>query len=129
MGQRIRIASLWLAFGWMATIFYFSSQSYIPTPYLFTNQDKLFHLLIYGLLGVLFLLSFRYRSPGYSRKQIMTAVMLASLYGMSDELHQSFVPGREADLLDWLADTTGALVAVLILATLVKKRPQPAQQS
>lgn len=43
------------------------------------------------------------------------AVLLASLYGVSDEVHQAFVPGRSADLLDWLADTAGAAVAVSLV--------------
>jgi VanZ family protein len=43
------------------------------------------------------------------------AVLLASLYGVSDEAHQAFVPGRSADAVDWLADTVGALAAVTLL--------------
>ena len=39
-------------------------------------------------------------------------------YGISDEFHQSFVPGRTPDVLDWLADTSGALLAALLLAWL-----------
>lgn len=121
MADKICITSRWLAAAWMATIFYVSSLPFIPTPNLFSNQDKLFHLVVYGILGVLLLLSFRYKSPGYTGLQITLAVTLASLYGISDEIHQSFVPGRELELLDWLADTLGALSATFILAFIVKK--------
>ncbi len=121
MTQRIRRVSLSLAIGWMATIFFLSSQPNLPTPYLFHNQDKLFHFAAYGVLGVLLLMSFRYKIPGYTGLQITMAVVLASLYGISDEIHQTFVPGRDAEVLDWAADTLGALTAVLILALIVKK--------
>lgn len=128
MSRNLRRVSLWLAIGWMATIYYASSQPFIPTPNLFSNQDKLFHLIVYGILGVLLLLSCRYTSPGYSGIQITRTVVIASLYGISDELHQSFVPGRELELIDWLADTLGALIAVLVLALLVNKRLKPASK-
>ncbi len=47
--------------------------------------------------------------------RVSVAVLIASLYGVSDEFHQSFV-GRDATVQDWLADTVGAmLMAALIL--------------
>ncbi len=122
MAQTIRTISLWLAIGWMVTLFFLSSQSHLPTPDLFAYQDKLFHTLAYGMLGVLLLMSFRYEAPSYTGIQIALAAGIASLYGISDEVHQSFVPGREADIFDWVADTVGALTAVLILAFIVKKK-------
>lgn len=51
------------------------------------------------------------RTPG----RVSVALLIASLYGVSDEFHQSFV-GRDATVQDWLADTVGAmLMAALIL--------------
>jgi VanZ family protein len=35
---------------------------------------------------------------------------IASVYGITDEFHQSFVPGRDANIWDWLADTIGACI-------------------
>lgn len=68
--------------------------------------DKLYHAVNFGILaGLLYLATGR----------AWLAVLLASLYGVSDELHQAYVPGRSSDVTDWLADTTGALLAVLIL--------------
>ena len=51
-------------------------------------------------------------------------VIIASIYGMFDEIHQMFVPGRSAEFLDWLADFGGSLVAVLITSYLIKKFKQ-----
>lgn len=50
------------------------------------------------------------------------AVVLASLYGVSDELHQIFVPGRTCDPLDWLVDTIAALLAAMLVSAFVSWR-------
>jgi len=68
--------------------------------------DKLYHAGNFGVLAALL-----YLATG----RVWLAVLLASLYGVSDEVHQAFVPGRSADAADWLADTAGALVAVGLL--------------
>lgn len=53
---------------------------------------------------------------------------IASAYGISDELHQSFVPGRDCNVWDWLADTLGAIIgAGLVMVSARKwKVPPPA---
>lgn len=73
----------------------------------FQGGDKVAHFSVYGLLGTLLC---RALAPGW--RGAAFALVLASLFGASDEWHQSFVPGREADVLDWLADTSGAALAV-----------------
>ena len=65
--------------------------------------DKLYHAGNFGVLGILL-----YLATG----RVYLAVLLASLYGVSDEVHQAYVPGRSADMLDWVADTVGAGVGV-----------------
>ncbi len=52
----------------------------------------------------------------------IVSVLFCSLYGLSDEWHQSFVPGRDASLGDWLADTIGAVLAATAIFRL--SRPQ-----
>lgn len=69
--------------------------------------DKLYHAVNFGILAALL-----YLATG----RAWLAVLLASLYGVSDEIHQSFVPGRSSDMTDWLADTVGALSAVLVVS-------------
>lgn len=49
-------------------------------------------------------------------KLICLAVAIASLYGITDEIHQIFVPGRFCDPLDWMTDTAGALLGAATMA-------------
>ncbi|MBE0435524.1 MAG: VanZ family protein, partial [Methylomicrobium sp.] len=45
----------------------------------------------------------------------VVSLIFCSLYGISDEWHQSFVDGRSSDVYDWIADTIGAAIALFIL--------------
>ncbi len=119
--MRLQRISLGLAVAWMAFIFYLSSQSSLPTPELFSQQDKILHAVFYGILATLLLASFKPGITGYKKIHSLLAALGASLYGISDEIHQSFVAGRDADFLDWLADTTGAVVAIVLVSYLAKK--------
>jgi hypothetical protein len=137
--------SLWLALAWMAGIFYLSHQPTLDMPSLFANQDKVMHFGAYGLLGILLLgampvggvglrcaqpnlrdrpnlrgMSGSVEGAGYGFRQVALATLIASLYGISDEFHQSCVPGRSPDVADWLADTAGALLATVLLAQVTR---------
>jgi VanZ family protein len=65
--------------------------------------------------GLIFYLSSRssFPVPGYvwdfdMLSSPLVSLLIASLYGVSDEVHQAFVPGRDSSPFDWLADTIGA---------------------
>ncbi len=63
----------------------------------------------YALLGALFLRAFYTTSINRHLKLIFVlSVLLSGLYGISDEIHQSFVPYRDADAMDALADFIGS---------------------
>ena len=51
----------------------------------------------------------------------LVALILSSLYGVSDEFHQIFTPGRSCDPMDWLVDTCAAAIGAAIVWTLLKK--------
>jgi VanZ family protein len=95
-------------------IFWLSHQPSLPMPMLFEFQDKLHHFTAYFLMGVLAWRNFRHfiKLPF---SLTVVSVVFCSLYGISDEWHQSFVVGREADVWDWVADTLGASAALLVL--------------
>ena len=113
--------SLLLALAWMAVLFYLSHQPSLDAPMLFPGQDKLFHALAYGVLGFLLLGSRAPATDGFTEVQIRSSILIASLYGISDEFHQYFIPGRSTDVWDWVADTLGAVIAVSLLAWLSRK--------
>lgn len=73
----------------------------------FEGGDKVAHFAVYGLLGTLLC---RATGPGW--RGALGALVIASLFGATDEWHQAYVPGRTSDVMDWLADTGGAALAV-----------------
>jgi len=88
-------------------IFMASSSTAPPAPNLgFDLQDKLYHLLAYGVLGVL-LIRCTQSIWGRGRWVYVASIAFGILYGVTDEFHQSFVPGRFADVYDGLADAFG----------------------
>ena len=103
---------LWLATaGYMALIFFLSSR-HLHLPYLLPVYfDKLAHVLIYMPLA--FLLFISLRKSGLNKYIFLISFMLAGIYGITDELHQSFVPGRDAAAADAVADFFGAILGSL----------------
>ena len=92
----------------MAVIFTASSMTSPPVP---GGADKPWHALGYFTLTLAVVRAFAGGLP--RRITLRTAVIsvcLVVLYGVSDELHQAFVPGRTTAIDDLLADTVGALV-------------------
>ena len=53
-------------------------------------------------------------------KSIQPQNLVVIFYGIIDEVHQLFIPGRMAEILDWLADVGGALIGILLVLVLVK---------
>jgi VanZ family protein len=88
-----------------ALIFYLSSRSSFPVPGVVWDFDKVIHFIEYG--GFAFLLLRASGNP-------LVSLLIASLYGVSDEVHQAFVPGRDSSVFDALADTIGAGVTCAV---------------
>lgn len=81
-------------------------------PYL----DKVVHLGLFAVLGALLRLAGL--RPG-------VAWLLAATWGLLDELHQSTVPGRDADPFDLLADAAGAYLGILAVGWSARRRGGP----
>lgn len=112
-GRRIRRAVTWgLVLAWSAAIFVVSG---VPGSDLPPNRfSSVAHFVEYAILGGLLYVALR--TDRTRRVAALAAVALASLYGASDELHQSFVPMRYPDVMDWVVDTAGAAVSVTVAA-------------
>jgi len=99
----------------MAGIFYVQSLSSPPSPA--GIDDKVQHLLGYALLG---LLATRASAGGLRRRVTLGAaligVAITSGYGITDEIHQGFVPMRSRELADWYADTAGGSIGAMAAA-------------
>ena len=96
----------------MGTIFFISHKTgdEIQLP-AFAYSDLVAHMLIYALLGgaVIYAWSTRFKACQPVRVVCYT-VVFCLLYGISDEFHQSFVPGRYVSAMDVAADTVGAII-------------------
>jgi hypothetical protein len=78
-------------------------------------SDKSGHSIGYALLAVVLLRAFaRGRLSGVTWTAGLAAIGLATMYGVSDEFHQSFVPGRSPDRFDVVADCVGATIGVAL---------------
>jgi VanZ family protein len=88
-----------------------SSQSILPKPKGIFGFDKFQHLLAYAVLSAAVCLWF---SPEFRERRLVItlffAALISSVYGVIDEVHQYFVPGRDCDVWDWVADTLGAFI-------------------
>lgn len=79
--------------------------------------DKIEHFSAFFILAVFLNLALIYQRKSYFlfKYATLVTIIICFLYGAIDELHQMFIPGRFADIRDWLADSTGVLLGVLVL--------------
>jgi VanZ family protein len=105
------------ALAWSILIFWLSSFGTLPNIPLFRWQDKFEHAAAFFVLCFLIRRAFAFQNafPALRRRAMMYAVALASVYGVLDEIHQLYVPGRQFDYWDMAADATGAGICALTL--------------
>ncbi len=108
-----------LTVSYMGLIFFLSSLQGFRLLELPKNSDKFIHMVAYMPLGFLFYMSLI--KSGFRRYGFAVAMILTVLYGVTDEFHQAFVPGRYATIGDVMADSIGALLGCLG-ARFIKKR-------
>ena len=96
---------------YMAGIFYFSS---LPgTQLTIELPDKPIHLFLYSFMALLVVRALSGGLPARISSTVAGgALVVTVVYGVTDEFHQSFVPGRSADLQDLYADMAGAALGV-----------------
>jgi len=104
-------------FYWLPIIIYCLAifiQSSLPTSErlpAFPHSDKLLHAGAYALLGFLFYRAFQTtRIPKTTMLLVLVSALSSTVYGISDEIHQNFVPSRTFSLADMLANTVGSFM-------------------
>jgi VanZ family protein len=119
--NNIKLIDTLLLAGYCAFIYWLSAHSSLKPPFDFgiLYQDKLYHAGAYFIMGVLAWRNFKY-FIGHSGVLVLASIGFCSLYGVTDEWHQSFVIGRSPDAMDWLADTAGASLAMVFLTIPIK---------
>lgn len=86
-------------------------------------SDKIKHFIAYLILSFLLSLALHFQEKWdkLKLKYAAFAVIISSVYGMLDEVHQIFIPNRSAELLDWLADFSGSLLGAIIVFYIIKQ--------
>ncbi len=95
---------------WLLVIFALSAIPTLPVVKFPISPDKIVHAGIYFVLCMLSRRAFYYQSrwTWLRDHSLLAAMVFAVLYGILDEVHQLYVPGRWADVYDALADAVGA---------------------
>jgi VanZ family protein len=112
--QKDRVDSRnWTGWLWplalMGSVVMVSDQSAVGSFEIY-RFDKLAHFCVFGLIATLILRMLPLSGRGVRNGLI--AVLIVSLFGITDEFHQSSTPGRSVEFADWVADTLGAITAV-----------------
>ena len=106
---------------WMALIFCVSHLSFPPGGRLLPDWEM--HGIVYAILGALL---GRALAGGIRRAPLGTllfAAALATVYGVTDEWHQMYVPHRESEVLDVVNDMIGAAIGAVVFGALGRLRP------
>ncbi len=116
--------SYWVpVFFWMVAIFLLSSMPggrmpQVPIP----GIDKVGHLLEYGILGFLLTRALLFSWPrGRGWQLFLAATTIALLFGISDEWHQTTVPGRSGEWGEALFDAVFAFAGALFYRGIRKR--------
>ena len=105
-----RALSWLLAVAWAGVIFYASTRPGSTIPGGFAVEGHLSEYFVFGVVLAAALGDWR---P--TVRLALIAIAIASLYGVSDEFHQHFTPGRTPDPADWALDTLGATAGTFAL--------------
>jgi VanZ family protein len=125
-----RAVAICAVLAWMGIIFAMSARETVPVPPGFSAHLTSIagHFGVYFVLAIFlwWMLSFLMND---GPRRYVTAWVLSVLYGISDEWHQAFVPGRTPDVRDVMTDAIGAACGLLFVWWLVRRQDQEANQA
>jgi VanZ family protein len=125
---------------WAAIIFLFSAN---PDPYTILPETwrvlrplptvtnfsmteligQIMHFVEYAILSILILRAITHSRP-ISRKSVLLTILLTMIYAFSDEIHQTFIPGRTFQLFDLFIDLLGAITGSFVYKRMLDKLEQ-----
>jgi VanZ family protein len=111
-----------ITIGWIGLIYVESSQ---PPPKILgeiAELDKVAHFAVYSILGLMLLTLMSLINTYKKIPVLRLTIVLVVIAGLFDEFHQAFVPLRNSDAWDLLADFCGGLFATFVISPFVKKR-------
>ncbi len=117
--------SLWAPVVLYAALIFGLSSIHSPPSAPSSLSDKDLHVVLYAGFGALVV---RALARGWRRavtaRAAVLAVVVCGVYGVSDEVHQHFVPPRQVEVLDVVADTIGGAIAAggLYACTIIRRR-------
>lgn len=107
----------------MMVIFYLSHTPGDNFPPMWPGMDKLAHMSAYAVLAAAFLFAIIPFCRNSSFLPCAASTLFFCLvYGIADEFHQSFIPGRSPDVKDIVADLGGAIVTLVLWKTVLRKK-------
>ncbi len=117
----------YMALFYALLIFVASAIPQLPPPLEFKWGDKVTHFIEYGIFSMLLFLAFFNSGKEFLKKNVFVlSILIGVIYGLSDEIHQKFVPGRNCDVHDFLADGLGILLVQAAIWWYLKRRAKDA---
>ena len=119
----VRVKSWFPVLLWATLIFSFSSIKVSALPHVnIYHIDKIAHFLEFFIFAVLLSSALKETSPRWFPVKILViSAIIASLYGLMDEYHQSFVLYRTPDFFDFVSDALGAIIGAVVFMNRTKK--------
>ncbi|MDF1557225.1 MAG: VanZ family protein [ANME-2 cluster archaeon] len=83
--------------------------------YAYSNYDKLLHFFLYAGFGIVLYLTLHFsRNAKLQKYAVLFAFIIGVTYAITDEIHQTYVPGRSGTIADLMADTAGLVFSLII---------------
>jgi VanZ family protein len=110
--MRRTLVALLPALLWAVIVLYIGGRSSVPSPGIDIPIDKVAHFTMYFILGLLAARAARrvWRRVGWG-----WFITVGLALGALDEFQHRFIPGRSADILDWVADAAGFIIGFWIV--------------
>ncbi len=113
----------WTAFiCWALAIIWLSSmpgEKLEPMMFDLRFFDKICHAIAFATGSAILAVALRYSTAWSWKKIVLLSILAVSIYGMTDEIHQLWTPGRSgADVFDWLADSAGATLGAIVIRSI-----------